>query len=168
MILILMGVSGVGKTTIGKILAERTGWQFEDADDYHPESNREKMASGIPLTDADRRPWLAVLNGLLANYLQQEKSAILACSALKSTYREQLTQGLGMGKVQFVALHAPVQVLRERIHARSHQYMNPNLLDSQLATLEESSTAWPVSVEGTPEQTVNEIFKRLQASGFAA
>jgi gluconokinase len=166
MILILMGVSGIGKTTIGKLLSERTGWAFEDADDYHSEENRRKMAAGIPLTDADRAPWLATLHERMAQYFQQGRSAIFACSALKRKYRERLIDGFGESEFRFVDLHAPAAVVQERIHARTHAYMNPDLLDSQMATLEKPSRAWPVSVAGTPEQSVNEILARLREAGL--
>src|SRR5277367_2053711 len=93
MIVVLMGVSGVGKTTIGKLLAARTGWKFEDADDYHPEENRRKMAAGIPLTDADREPWLKAMHERMLRYRQKGENVILACSALKQRYRDLLANG---------------------------------------------------------------------------
>jgi gluconokinase len=163
-----MGVSGIGKTTIGKLLATRTGWTFEDADDYHSEANRRKMAAGIPLTDADRLPWLTTLHDRLAQYSHDGKSVIFACSALKEKYREQLAEGFAESDFHFVYLHAPVDLIRERIHSRDHAYMNPKLLDSQVETLEEPSAAWPVSVAGTPEQSVSEILAKLRAAGKLA
>jgi carbohydrate kinase (thermoresistant glucokinase family) len=166
MILILMGVSGVGKTTIGKLLAERTGWTFEDADDYHSEANRAKMTAGIPLTDDDRLPWLATLHDRMSRYFQEDRSAIFACSALKRKYRDRLVDGFGESEFRLIDLHAPAEVLKERLHARTHEYMNPNLLESQMETFEESSIAWPVSVAGSPEQSVNEILSRLRESGL--
>ncbi len=165
MILVLMGVSGIGKTTIGKMLAERTGWVFEDADDYHSEANRRKMASGVPLTDEDRLPWLRALHDRMAEHLAARESAVLACSALRAMAREELSRGLAPEQMRFVLLHAPAELIAERIRARQHQYMNPNLLPSQLATLEEPEDAWRVSVEGTPEQTVEEILQKLCATG---
>jgi gluconokinase len=165
MILILMGVSGIGKTTIGKLLSARTGWTFEDADDYHSEANRRKMAAGIPLNDDDRAPWLATVHERLVEYFQQGKSVIFACSALKRKYREQLAEGFAENDFRFVYLFAPVDLIRERIQLRDHAYMNPKLLDSQVETLEEPSEAWPVSVAGTPEQSVNEILARLREAG---
>ena len=165
MILVLMGVSGIGKTTIGRLIAARTGWIFEDADDYHSEANRAKMASGTPLTDADRLPWLRTLHDRMAEHLAADRSAVLACSALRAMAREQLQRDLPAGSMRFVLLHAPAALIAERIQARQHQYMNPNLLPSQLATLEEPEEAWRVSVEGTPEQAVEQILTHLSAIG---
>jgi gluconokinase len=165
MILILMGVSGVGKTTIGSLLAQRTGWSFEDADDYHSPENRAKMAAGTPLNDDDRAPWLATLHELLMRHSAEGRGVILACSALKRQYRDQLAEGFAEEALRFVYLHAPVALIRERIERRDHAYMNPLLLDSQMATLEEPAAAWPVSVEGSPAQTADEILARLRAAG---
>ena len=165
MILVLMGVSGIGKTTIGQLLAARTGWTFEDADDYHSEANRRKMASGVPLTDDDRLPWLRALHDRMVEYLAAEQSAVLACSALRAMAREELMRGLEPGQMRFVLLHAPPALIAERILARRHQYMNPNLLPSQLATLEEPEEEWRISVEGEPEQAVEEILRRLRRIG---
>jgi gluconokinase len=135
MILVLMGVSGVGKTTIGKLLAARTGWKFEDADDYHSKENQRKMAARIPLTDADRGPWLIALHDLLLQYRQKGENVILACSALKQQYRELLGRGFAKTEMRFVYLHAPASLIKERIESRHHPYMNPDLLGSQLETL---------------------------------
>ena len=166
MIVVLMGVSGVGKTTLGKLLAARTGWKFEDADDYHSEENRRKMAAGIPLTDADRGRWLSALHERMLQYRQKGESVILACSALKQQYRELLAGGFAKSEMRFVYLHAPASLIRERMKSRHHPYMNPDLLDSQLATLEVPSDSWPVAVSGTPEEAVEEILARLRETGL--
>jgi gluconokinase len=166
MIVVLMGVSGVGKTTIGKLLAARTGWKFEDADDYHSEASRLKMAAGIPLTDVDRGPWLTVLHERILQYRQEGESAILACSALKRRYRELLAGGFGKNEIRFVYLQAPAALIKERMKSRHHPYMNPDLLDSQLAELEAPSMAWPVSVAGSPEEAVEEILSRLREASL--
>ena len=166
MIVVLMGVSSVGKTTIGTLLSACTGWKFEDADDYHSEQNRQKMAAGIPLTDADRGPWLAALHKRMLDYRQKNESAILACSALKQQYRELLAAGFGKNEMRFVYLHAPGALIKERMKARHHHYMNPDLLDSQLATLEVPSDAWSVTVAGSPQEAGAEILARLRDAGL--
>ena len=166
MIVVLMGVSSVGKTTIGKLLAARTGWKFEDADDYHSEENRQKMAAGIPLTDADRGPWLTALHERMLQYRQKGESAILACSALKQEYREILASGFAKNEMRFAYLHAPSALIKERMKARRHPYMNPDLLDSQLDTLEEPSDAFSVNVAGSPEEAAAEILARLREAGL--
>ena len=166
MIVVLMGVSSVGKTTIGALLAARTQWKFEDADDYHSEENRQKMAAGIPLTGTDREPWLNVLHERMLQYRQKGESAILACSALKRQYRELLAGGFAKDEMRFVYLHAPSALIKERMKARHHPYMNPDLLDSQLATLEVPSDAWSVSVAGSPEEAVAKILAQLREAGL--
>lgn len=165
MILILMGVSGVGKTTIGKLLSARTGWPFEDADDYHSEENKRKMAAGIPLTDADRAPWLKALHKRMMEYRNKGENAIFACSALKEQYRKVLSEGFAPNEMRFVYLYAPASVIAERMKRRHHPYMKPELLESQIATLEEPGDAWRASVEGTEEQAVQEILTRLREAG---
>ncbi|MGA3088175.1 MAG: gluconokinase [Terriglobales bacterium] len=166
MIVVLMGVSGVGKTTVGQLLAVRTQWRFEDADDYHAEENRQKMAAGIPLTDADRVPWLTTLHDRMLQYRQKGQSLILACSALKQQYREMLASGFTEDELHFVYLHAPAALIKERMRARHHPYFDSDLLESQLATLEVPANAWPVTVTESPEQAVDQILSRLRAAGW--
>jgi gluconokinase len=139
-IVIVMGVSGVGKTTIGRALAERLGCEFIDADDHHPAANVAKMAAGVPLEDADRWPWLASLNVELKN----RERAVLACSALKESYRERLASGLE--SVRFVHLQGSFDLIRSRLHARRHRYMPASLLESQFAALEPPARAITVDV----------------------
>jgi len=165
MIVVLMGVSGVGKTTLGRLLSARTGWKFEDGDSYHSEENRQKMAAGIPLTDADRGPWLNTLHDLILQYHQKGENVILACSALKQRYRELLARNFARDEVRFVYLHAPGTLIKARMKARRHPYMNPGLLDSQLATLEAPSDAWSVAVDGTPEEAASNILVHLREAG---
>jgi gluconokinase len=161
MIAILMGVTGTGKTTIGKLLSERTGWQFAEGDDYHSEANKQKMHAGIPLDDNDRAPWLAALHELLYGWHQRGESGILACSALKQSYRDTLTAGIPAEACRFVLLQVSREHIAERLAHRANHYMNPALLDSQFATLEVPSDALTVSAEGAPEETVRLIVKGL-------
>ncbi len=115
MIVVLMGVTGSGKTTIGTLLAQRTGTVFADADDYHPAANKEKMRAGIPLNDDDRQPWLEILNGLLRGWYQSGEGGVLACSALKEKYRQTLASGLPENAISFVWLDADKELLSERL-----------------------------------------------------
>jgi len=133
MIILVMGVSGVGKTTVGQALAQQLGWSFADADDFHPAANVAKMRAGIPLTDADRAPWLQSLRATIAFWLAAGQSAVLACSALKQAYREQLLVG---PEVKLVFLRADLNLIAERMAARHGHYMNPALLRSQFDVLE--------------------------------
>lgn len=161
MIVVLMGVSGSGKTTIGTLLAQRTGTTFADADDYHPEANKKKMASGQPLNDKDREPWLETLNGVLRGWYESGKGGVLACSALKATYRETLTSGMPSGTVKFVLLDGSRELIAERLAARHHEFMNAKLLDSQFATLEVPHEAIQIENDRTPDEVVNEIMQRV-------
>ena len=161
MIVVLMGVTGSGKTTIGTLLAERAGAVFADADDYHPLANKQKMAAGHALNDEDRQPWLETLNGLLQGWFKAGDSGVLACSALKASYRITLSVGLPKEALRFILLDAPKEVLAERLAARKHEYMNPQLLDSQLATLEMPSDALRIENDRTPEEVVSRILTQL-------
>ena len=161
MIVVVMGVTGSGKTTIGELLAGRTGAEFADADDYHPLANKEKMAAGHPLNDADREPWLKELNRLLRRWLEQGKSGVLACSALKASYRTILESGLPHGALTFVLLDGSKELIAQRLAARHHEYMNPKLLDSQLATLEMPHDALRIVNDRTPNEVVNQILTHL-------
>jgi gluconokinase len=167
MILILFGVSGVGKTTIGEVLSARLGWRFEDADDYHSEANKQKMRSGVALSDEDRLPWLESLNRRILELARSGQNAVLACSALKQEYRNLLIAGLSANEFRFALLDAPRELIERRIRERNHPYMNPDLLNSQLATLEVPSSGWRVSVQGTPEEAVDQVIEYLKTSGTA-
>ena len=162
MIVILMGVSGAGKTTIGHALSAATGWTFADADDFHTPENKQKMSQGIPLSDADRVPWLQRLNQQMLAWARANTDAILACSALREAYRDALVQGLPAGVARFVYLTAPEAVIRERVEARRGHYMPASLLPSQLATLEPPADALPISVVPPVAEVVAEIQKKLQ------
>ena len=155
MIVVVMGVSGVGKTTIGRLVAERLGWRFIDADDHHPAANVAKMAAGIPLEDADRWPWLDALNQLL----RKEKSAVLACSALKESYRKRLLAGIAETRIVF--LDGSKALIASRLAARKHRYMPASLLDSQFAALEPPVDAIRVDVAQPVEASVAAILGSL-------
>jgi gluconokinase len=155
MILLVMGVSGSGKNTIGEPLAQKLGWRFIDADDYHPPQNVQKMAAGIPLEDEDRWPWLDRLNALL----RKEKNAVVACSALKEAYRRRLLAGIADSRI--VYLYGTFELIRERVAKRRHRYMPASLLKSQFDTLEPPGDAIEVDVAQPPEASVAAIVSRL-------
>ncbi|HLH35150.1 MAG TPA: gluconokinase [Alloacidobacterium sp.] len=160
MIVIVMGVSGSGKTTLAQALAKLTGWQFAEGDDYHSEANRQKMHSGIPLTDEDRAPWLAALHALILKWHQRGEHGILTCSALKQAYRETLTAGLPADAYRFVLTEAPKQVIAQRMEAR-HHFMPVELLDSQIATLELPADALHVSALQSPKVEARRVLDAL-------
>ncbi len=160
-----MGVAGTGKTTLGKLLADDTGWPFLDGDDFHSAANKAKMASGQPLNDEDRAPWLATLHGEILKYHDAGKSMILACSALKEQYRVTLRGALTDDQLRFALLDADPERIADHLQHRSHEYMNPKLLTSQLATLETPADAWVVSVEGTAEESLAQLEGYLRGVG---
>ena len=155
MIVVVMGVSGSGKTTIGRLLAARLRCAFIDGDDFHPPENIAKMASGTPLTDADRGPWLDLLNGKLRGL----ENAVLACSALKESYRLLLSKGLT--NLRFVHLRGSIDLIRARLEKRRHRYMPASLLESQFATLEPPRDAIEVDISEDAPQCVTAIAARL-------
>lgn len=156
---IVMGVSGAGKSTIGRLLAERLGARFLDADDFHPTANLAKMRRGIPLDDNDRAPWLACLNRTLHEHAARGEDVVLACSALKQSYRDRLMAGLPAA--QLVYLRGSHTLLAARLSGRADHFMPPELLDSQLATLEEPRGAITVDADGTPEAITTAICEAL-------
>lgn len=162
MIFVLMGVSGSGKTTIGIALAERLKAQFADADDFHPAANKAKMAAGHPLNDEDRQPWLQTLNALLRGWFDVGTEGVLACSALKQSYRVSLLQGMPAGAVQVVFLDGSKEVIASRLAKRHHEFMDPKLLESQFQTLEAPDDAVRVCNDGTPQEGVDEILAKLK------
>ena len=162
MIVVLMGVSGAGKTTIGNALAASIGCDFLDGDDWHPPANVAKMAAGHPLDDDDRWPWLERLNSELRAREQTGASAVLACSALKEKYRERLMRGIA--DVRLVFLHGSLDVIRARLAARQHRYMPATLLESQLAALEPPGRAIRVDIALAPAQCVALISASLGSS----
>ena len=158
--LIVMGVSGSGKTSVGKALAEHLRWDFYDADDFHPPENIVKMANGIPLDDSDRAPWLAALHDLITLSLKQNKSGVLACSALKERYRQQLLQG--NHGVQLVYLKGSYELIWSRMETRTDHYMKPHMLHSQFEALEEPSNALIVAASKPLTEIVQELVKYLK------
>ncbi|MGQ0580082.1 MAG: gluconokinase [Betaproteobacteria bacterium] len=157
MIVALMGVSGAGKTTVGKLLSKRLGWPLLDADDFHPPANIEKMRSGIPLTDEDRWPWLDRLNGLLRETESNGESALLACSALKSKYRQRLAAGCS--DLRWVYLKGSFELIESRLKVRKGHYMKAGLLESQFAALEEPVDAITADIDATPEAIADVLQK---------
>lgn len=150
-----MGVSGAGKTAVGERLAERLGWPFVDADDLHPESNVRKMAAGVPLTDEDRRPWLEAVREVMVEHSASGRSAVVACSALKNDYRELLL--VGQADARLVYLRATREVLERRLAERRGHFFDPNLLASQLETLEEPEEALVVDADRELEAVVDAV-----------
>ena len=165
-VVVVMGVSGSGKTTVGQLIADRLGAVFEEGDDYHPPENVRKMRAGIPLDDADRAPWLDRLSRAIDGWLARDRKSVLACSALKDTYRQQL--GAGRKGVVLVFLRGSPEVVGARLEARRGHYMPAGLLQSQFAALEEPADALVADVEGTPEEIADGIVARITALQPAA
>jgi len=157
MIVVLMGVSGSGKTTIGKTLAERLGWKFIEGDDFHPRENVAKMAAGVPLEDSDRWPWLDALNRVL----RAQHDAIVTCSALKASYRRRLLAGVEDSRL--VYLEGSKALIASRVAARKHRYMPASLLDSQFSALEAPAEAIRIDVGAPVEASVDAIVDALPA-----
>jgi gluconokinase len=160
MILILMGVTGSGKTLVGRLLAEELGWPFYDGDDFHPEANIKKMRGGIPLDDDDRDLWLATLRRLIEQHLQNGGNAVLACSALKQKYRDRLQQGRP-DEIRFVYLKGDFALIQQRLQERQGHFMNPNLLQSQFEALQEPAGVLTVDVALEPAVIVDLIKREL-------
>lgn len=156
-IIVLMGPAGAGKTTVGLALAQSLGWRFLDADDFHSPANVEKMRRGVGLTDDDRAPWLAAMHDALEQALATDSRVILACSALKEEYRRALTPASAGPRIRFVYLHADEATLRERLAHRTGHYAGPQLLASQLDTLEEPRDALWVDASRPPAEIVLQI-----------
>lgn len=159
MIVLVMGTTGAGKTTVGKLLAKQLGWTFLDADDFHPPANIEKMKQGIPLTDADRAPWLAAIHEALVRQNGMGMDCVLACSALKESYRETIGAELAM---RTVYLKGTYEEMRAHILARHGHFAGEAILAGQFADLEEPSDAIAVSVHHTPEEIAREVRRELK------
>jgi gluconokinase len=155
-VIVVMGVSGSGKTRVGSLLANTLNWMYRDADDFHSKENREKMSNGIPLTDEDRAEWLMKLRGLISRYIEKDEDLILPCSALKESYRQILR---GNEDVRFVYLRGTYEQIEARMKERKDHYMKPDMLASQFAILEEPKDALIVDVSKTPKEIVTLIRK---------
>jgi len=161
-IVIIFGVSGAGKTTVGKLLAEQLGWRFYEGDDFHPRANIEKMRSGRPLTDEDRWPWLERLRGQIMRSIAANENAVLACSALKRAYRDRLRVS---DDVKFVFLRGDFALIAEQLRQRRGHFMNPELLRSQFADLEQPEPDEDVltsELGRTPQELVEDIKTKLR------
>lgn len=158
-VFVLMGVSGSGKTTIGKALAQKLGCSFYDGDDFHPPENVAKMANGIPLNDADRRPWLARLHDLIAEYEARGETAVLACSALKKQYRDQLR--MGNETIRFIFLYGSFDTIWQRMQTRPGHYMKADMLQSQFDALEapDPTEALQIDIANSVAQIVTAILQ---------
>ncbi len=164
MIIVVLGVTGVGKTTIGSEVAKRLGYAFEDADAYHSAANIEKMSHGIPLTDADRIPWLQSMHRMLEERNAVGTSIVLACSALKQSYRDLLGKDLD---VTWIYLKGSPEAIREHIEHRQGHFAKEDLLKSQFEALEEPTDAITIDANRTPEEIVTDILSRIQSSATA-
>ncbi len=158
---IVMGVSGCGKSSVGQSLAQSLGWDFYDADDFHPPANVAKMASGTPLDDSDRAPWLVSLNELISSSLKADKPGVLACSALKERYRQQLMAG--NDGVQIVYLKGSYELIWSRMEKRTDHYMKPHMLQSQFEALEEPTNALTIDISMSLNDIVQEIISEMSS-----
>jgi gluconokinase len=154
-----MGVVGAGKTTVGSLLAQKLGWRFADADDFHPAVNVEKIRHGIPLDDADRVPWLAALRNAVLDWNAKRQSAVLACSALKRKYRDQLS----VDGVRFVYLKGDFDLIEHRLQERTGHFASESILKSQFEDLETPDDAITVEIDKAPDAIVTEIIAKLKS-----
>jgi len=158
-IIVVMGVTGSGKTTIGTLLAQQLGWNYADADDFHSPGNKEKMSRGIALTDADREPWLRSIHDAMVRWQDRGENVVLACSALKQRYRELLGEGV---LAKFVYLRGTAELILSRLKQRKGHYATGDLVDSQFAVLEEPKDAVVVDIAADPSTIVGEIRRRMK------
>jgi gluconokinase len=166
MFVLVMGVTGAGKTTIGALLAERLGFRFIDADEFHSETNRVRLSQGVPLTESDREPWLRALRAAINRHTQDGESVVLACSALKAAYRDVLLNGLD-ARAAVVYLRATKALIAERLQSRHGHFASPALLESQLETLQEPTDVCVVDTGCSVPQAVERILLYLAAVNLA-
>ena len=160
MILLIMGVSGTGKSTIGSMLATELKLQFIEGDNYHPSANIEKMQNGESLTDEDRRPWLANLANIIRQFYQEGKGVVISCSALKASYRHQLS--LACPEIRIIHLFGTPKLIRQRLSNRQRHFMPADLLDSQIKSLEQPENAITIDVTSNPKQILQQIITGLK------
>lgn len=158
-----MGVVGAGKTTVGSLLAHKLGWRFADADDFHPAANVEKIRQGIALDDSDRAPWLAALHNAILQWKAEGQNAVLACSALKRKYRDQLR----VDGVRFIYLKGDCELIEQRLRSRTGHFASDTILKSQFEDLETPGDAITVEIDKSPEAIVSEIIAKLKSSPVA-
>ncbi len=159
MIVVLMGVSGCGKTTVGRLLARRLDWLFYEGDEFHPAANIDKMSKGIALTDADRLPWLAEIRKIIDECFERGLDAVIACSALRKKYRRMLSDNVA--ELQFVYLQGDYSTIQERMIAREDHYMKPGMLESQFESLEEPDNAIVADISHSPHIIASQIEKEI-------
>lgn len=160
MIIVVMGISASGKSTLGSALAKKLGWEFLEGDDYHSQANIEKMRSGTPLNDDDRLPWLRSINRTLCRLDKDGRNAVLACSALKQHYRKILARGIH--QMRYVYLDGNPQLVRKRITNRKGHFMPPELFDSQIAAVEPPQNAIRVNIEQPVETQAEKVLQELE------
>ena len=160
MIVVVMGVAGSGKSTVGELLGARLGWTYYEGDAFHSAANIEKMTNGIPLTDADRWPWLASIREEIRRCSEKGTNAVVACSALRGAYRSYLAENVP--GVRFVHLHGDPALILERLRSRASHYMGEAMLESQLVSLETPEDAIRVDIVGSPEEIVDRIRAELE------
>lgn len=159
MILIVMGVAGSGKTTVGELLAKELAWTFRDADEFHPPTNIEKMSRGLALEDSDRAPWLAAMRATIETWLREGRNAVLTCSCLKAAYRQTLL--VDPARIRFIYLKGSFELIDARLRQRAHHFMKADLLKSQFEILEEPQDAITVDLSDPPEVIVQKTRKAL-------
>ena len=162
MIVVIMGVTGSGKTTVGTVLAQQLGWEFADADDFHPSANVAKMKAGIPLDDADRAPWLASLRQVIEQWIAKRQNVVLACSALKKNYRDELAVDR---EVRFVYLKGSYDLIYQRLKQRHGHFASEKILAGQFADLQEPDDTLTVKIDQPVEEIVAEIRRGLGLDG---